>query len=288
LWQRTLPENINVSIERVTIDSLVNADPVRIQQAFMNLVVNARDAMPDGGTLMIRIEQIEILTENDSMPGVEPGRWIQITVTDTGVGIPQEIFPRLFEPFYSTKGARGTGLGLAQVYGIVKQHDGHINVTSQVNKGTTFTVLLPRFTLPQTIPMKESPDTVIEGNGETVLLVEDEEALRDALSHSLIMINYKVITAENGRDALRAYGENVAEIDLVLCDMVMPHMGGMKLLQQFRAGGITIPFVMMTGHPLKGEMSDLRTLGLADWILKPVTLKSLSHLLSSALQEEPG
>jgi PAS domain S-box-containing protein len=286
LWRRTLPENITVSLEQDTNTPLINADPTRIQQVFMNLAVNARDAMPDGGRLHIRIEQRDLEPGSHNLPDVAPGRWVQVAVADTGIGVAPEAITRLFEPFYSTKGAKGTGLGLAQVYGIVKQHEGHIGVTSQLGEGTTFTILLPPVAQTETTAVKKSGDIVVEGGGETILLVEDEKALRDALAYGLQTINYRVISAENGQDALSVYSETDENVALVLCDMVMPQMGGMKLLHQFRVKGLTLPFIIMTGHPFEADLSGLQAEGLTDWILKPVDLKSLSHLLVRALHQE--
>src|SRR4051794_24531808 len=145
LWERVLPETIAISLSAETQPYTVNVDPTRLQQALMNLVVNAKDAMPAGGTLTLRLVRKRISAEQKPpLPGMPPGHWICLSVADSGSGIPTDLLPRIFEPFFTTKApGKGTGLGLAQVHGIIKQHEGYIGVESQMGEGTTFTLYLP-------------------------------------------------------------------------------------------------------------------------------------------------
>ena len=169
LLQRTLPENIEIKLRGEEGEYLIEADPTRIQQVMMNLATNARDAMPDGGTLTIGVEHLDFDCLDDApLPEMDPGKWICVSISDTGSGIPPEIFPHIFDPFFTTKPpGLGTGLGLSQVYGIVSQHEGHYNVLTTVGVGTTFIFYLPALTHGKPIHALPGTEKLIQGAGQT-------------------------------------------------------------------------------------------------------------------------
>ncbi|NKQ34512.1 MAG: response regulator [Chloroflexi bacterium] len=285
MMRRTLPENIRVTFQNDTMSCKVNADATRIQQMMVNLMLNARDAMPEGGRLTVTLRK-ETFNPGDMLPAMEMehGRWAHIMVADSGSGIAEEIQPRIFEPFFTTKQReRGTGLGLAQVYGIIKQHDGAIQVDSRPEDGTTFHIYLPLQSPAETFT-NFSTDTaeLVMGNQETILLVEDDEATHNALVHSLEMLNYRHILARNGKEALRLYEQSQQQIDLIISDMVMPEMGGLDLVRTLRQKQVETPIILLTGHPLTDELPDDNLQ--IKLVQKPVTLPQLAALINQALQ----
>jgi PAS domain S-box-containing protein len=289
LLQRTLPEDIQIDLAYGKDQYTINADPTRIQQAIINLSTNARDAMPEGGRLHFGLERIS-LQEHDAppLPEMSHGQWIRLTVTDTGTGILPEMQPHIFDPFFTTKEpGQGTGLGLAQVYGIVKQHAGHIDFETEGGCGTTFILYLPTLEIQPTRPSASSRESIAQGHGQTILVVEDEVATRQALVVSLEGLNYRVLEAANGQQALEIFEQHADVIDLVLSDMVMPKVGGKALLHAIRERHPTVRVIMMTGHPLKEkEFEDLRISGLKNWILKPFSLEQLAEAIAGAFLAE--
>jgi two-component system cell cycle sensor histidine kinase/response regulator CckA len=297
LLRRTLPESIDVEVvlrpaEGGVEDYTVLADPTRMQQMVTNLALNARDAMPEGGNLHIELERLEVRPgESPVLPEMEAGDWVVVTVVDTGTGISTDVIPRIFEPFFTTKAPLGSGLGLAQVHGIVGQHKGRITVDTEVGKGTTFTVYLPAYSPESSAAIApKGPSMLPLGQGELILVVEDDAAVRQALVEGLGDLNYQAMAVANGREALAALDEMLfadgspsREIALVLSDVVMPGMGGLALLHAVRERGLDIPVLMMTGHPLERELEGLREQGVIDWLSKPVALDELAHLIAQTL-----
>jgi signal transduction histidine kinase/CheY-like chemotaxis protein len=285
--ERTLPEHIDIELVAGEDTYIVDADPTRMQQVLTNLALNARDAMPEGGTLCIALEQINVEgNASSSMPDLEPGAWLQLSVSDTGTGIAPEILPRIFEPFFTTKRpGEGSGLGLAQVYGLVKQHGGDLDVRTQVGEGTTFRIYLPVLLeqQPQLPPI--TTQTFVTGHGETLLVVEDDAALRQALIDSLTVLNYHVIAAAHGREALEILERRADEVALILSDLVMPEMGGQALFHALQQRGATTPMIILSGHPMKNELETLQAEGLTAWMLKPPDMEQLSRLLARVLEE---
>jgi CheY-like chemotaxis protein len=207
-----------------------------------------------------------------------------LTITDTGHGIPPDILPHVFDPFFTTKGpGEGTGLGLSQVYGIVVQHDGHVDATSKQGEGSTFALYLPALTVePGETP--GGPLThMVSGTGQVILVVEDAATTRGALRDSLELLDYRVLEAANGEEALMIFEQQANEIALVLSDMVMPRMGGRDLFHALRARDPAIKVVMLTGHLMQNEMEELRAQGMTDWLPKPPSLEHLAEVVAQAL-----
>lgn len=218
------------------------------------------------------------------MPETGADEWIQVTVSDTGTGIPPEVLPHVFDPFFTTKEpGKGSGLGLAQVHGIVRAHEGYIDVRSQMGQGTVFTIYLPA--LPGRPPEMSTqiPPSLVKGRGEIILAVEDDVTAREALVGSLELLNYEVLEAANGQEALKMLERHSEKITLILSDVVMPELGGIALLRALRERGLSIPVVMLTGHPLEREMEDLRAQGMIDWLPKPPELEQLAEVVARAL-----
>ncbi|MCL4858927.1 MAG: PAS domain S-box protein [Caldilineaceae bacterium] len=289
LLQRIVPEHIEIGWKSEADEYLVQADPTRMQQVIMNLAVNARDAMPHGGKLTFHLTRIHVNREQDQpLPGMEPGEWIQLIIADTGAGIPADIVDHVFEPFFTTKEpGKGTGLGLAQVHGIIAQHGGQITVDSRAGEGATFTIYLPALAIPKPVSPVDTPvATPPQGQGEWVLVVEDSDALRASLVDYLAMWNYRTLEAANGEEALACIHEQRRAVSLVLSDVVMPRMGGVALFHALRTQGYSIPVILMTGHPLDDEdLSALYTEGLIDQIAKPPDLARLAQSIVDALQQ---
>jgi PAS domain S-box-containing protein len=286
LLQRTLPENIEVRLTSEAQGYVVLADPTRIQQTVMNLAVNARDAMPTGGTLHIHLKRAYFTNDNAPLAKMEAGHWVCLTISDTGTGIPQDNLPHLFEPFFTTKPpGKGTGLGLPQVYGIVGEHGGYITVDSELGKGTTFTIYLPEreaaISQPEVTALADLP----QGNLETVLVVEDNPVVRVALVEALQQLNYRTQEAADGEAAL-ALLSTTEGVDIILTDLVMPKMGGTELVRALHAQGNTTPIVVMTGHPLDNDIEALHALGINSWLNKPPTSEQLSKAIAESLIRE--
>ncbi|MBN1872790.1 MAG: GAF domain-containing protein [Anaerolineae bacterium] len=291
ILQRTLPENIDVKLVYGSENYTISGDPARLQQVFMNLAINARDAMPEGGLLCFELERFQI-TEMDAppFPEMNPGDWIRISVSDNGTGIAPDALPHIFAPFFSTKlPGQGSGLGLAQVYGIIGVHEGYIDVNTRLGAGTTFILYLPALSLPVSPPLLLPTAELFLGHGEFVLVVEDNPTTQSALVEGLNSLNYQVLTAQNGQEALsllESPPEN-AHIVLVLSDVVMPKMGGMALLRAMQERGYQTGVILLTGHPLKEELENLRSQSntlLVDWLLKPISLEKLAAVVAQALK----
>ena len=290
ILQRMLPEHIRVILDYGLGEYVIYGSSTAMQQVFMNLAVNARDAMPDGGELRFGLARIHVeATGRGPLPEMAAGDWIEIKVADTGGGIPPEVMSHLFDPFVTTKDpGKGTGLGLPQVHGIIGMHDGTITVKTQRGYGTTFVMYLPAFlaTAPES-SAKDKNANLEAGQGQTILVVEDNAATRRALVDSLESLGYRVIVAEDGRQALNLLEQRADEIALVLSDVVMPEMGGIAMLQAMERQNINVPVVLLTGHPLEAELKNLQAGGgaslLADWALKPTGLEALAEVIARAL-----
>jgi signal transduction histidine kinase/CheY-like chemotaxis protein len=284
LLQRTLPESIRVRLDFEKGPYFLRGDPTRVQQVLMNLALNARDAMPEGGQL--RFEMSHLFLDAQSRPpfgGMELGNWLIVEVTDTGTGIPPDVLPHIFEPFFTTKPqGRGTGLGLSQVFGIVKQHGGYIDVSSRVGHGTSFVIYLPALEVVAeqgSVKEVEAP----RGQGEGVLVVEDNEATRQAICDILASLNYQVLQARNGEEALAAFEGQSDAIDLVISDLVMPEMGGRALHGALKQKRPDLKLILMTGYPLGGETRELLQEQAVVWVQKPIGTQKLAEIVRRTL-----
>jgi two-component system cell cycle sensor histidine kinase/response regulator CckA len=293
LLERTLPENIEIQFVSTSAPYLaqgeahyvVKADPTRIEQMVTNLALNARDAMPNGGVLRIELAHVEVAAGAEPLAGLAQGAWIRLTVADTGAGIEAETLEHIFEPFYTTKAAgKGTGLGLAQVYGIVGQHGGQIAVESQPGVGSSFIVYLPAMPLvtDSTATIHAAPAAVV-GQGELVAVIEDNPALRESLVEVLEGWGYRTHAFSNGEEALPFLLDNSAQFALILSDVVMPRLGGIGLFKTLYSVGAQIPMLFITGHPLHDEMEGLQKMGRCAALTKPITLEQLAQVLAAIL-----
>ena len=230
--------------------SRVRADPNQFQQVIMNLVVNARDAMPTGGKLTIATEAVELSEPPFGNAEIEPGSFVRVDVADTGTGMDAEQLSRIFEPFYTTKEAgKGTGLGLSTSHGIVSQLGGHFSARSEPGEGTTFSILLPRVEAPATSAGAEEAHTPDSGGSEAILLVDDQEALRRVTVRVLRGAGYEVLEAGNGAEAVEVADAYDGQIDLLLTDLVMPEVNGYELAEALRAGRSRLKILFMSGYP---------------------------------------
>jgi signal transduction histidine kinase/ActR/RegA family two-component response regulator len=289
LLDRTLIENIHINLNVEPGSYIVNADPTRMQQMVMNLAVNARDAMPHGGELNFSLSSLCLHdSANEIDVELQPGHWLKLQVSDNGTGIEPTVLPHVFDPFFTTKQpGRGSGLGLAQVWGIVQQHEGHISVTTVEDRGTTFTLYLPLYHQDTPVPPEAVPLDVIDGSKETILVVEDNVMTREVLVESLHTLNYEVITAVHGLNALEIMKIQGDCIALIISDVVMPEMGGIALLKTLRIGGWETAVLLLTGHPLNKELDEALTYTNVEWMSKPVTLEQLADAVSRRLNSVP-
>lgn len=284
LLERTFPENIQLRFHYGDESYVVNSDPGRMQQVLLNLALFARDSMPEGGELTFQLGCLHVKGgEPPPIPGLLPGDWVEIQVRDTGPGIAAEHLPHLFEPYFTLDPSRsGPGLGMAQVRGVVEQHQGRIEVSSRPGEGTVFCIYLPA--LPESaitgiIPEKQGAP---RGGRETILVVEDDPAMRSALCEMLAGLNYRILSAKNGKEALEIY-RSQGPVDLVLSDLVMPEMGGVALYEELSRQDPNLRMVVMTGYPLAEGGRELLEQGIFAWVQKPLNLQALAQTLRSAL-----
>ena len=284
LLNRTIEENITIVPKLNTDKAIVLGDAGQLQQAILNLVVNARDAMPDGGELILETEKI-YLDEKYCLThfGLTPGEYIRFSVVDTGSGIPEDIQEHIFEPFFTTKEqGKGTGMGLAMVYGIVKDHGGGIRVYSEVNKGTAFHIYLP-FNSGRAMEKKRR-ENLIHGKGK-IMLVDDEGVILDITSRALKGLGYEVVIARDGREALSYYEKSGNNIDLVIIDLVMPEMGAGECIKGLKKLNHSLPVILSTGYGLTGKAREIIDDG-CRFIQKPYNIQELSEVIAMAMNRD--
>lgn len=284
----TFPRNITVETGVASDLGPVMADPAQIKQVLLNLALNARDAMPSGGRLSLHADRIEIApVEAAARYHGTPGRFLRIVVTDSGTGIPPEILERIFEPFFTTKPfGKGTGLGLSTVQGIVRSHGGFVNVESAPGQGSTFTVFLPcRPALEPAALVPAAPGALPRGRGEQILVVDDEPAIREMTRQTLEAFGYRVLTAEDGAQAIAAYAQRRNEVQLVLTDMMMPVMDGPALIAALRRLHPQVRIIAASG--LTPEDSSAATLGGGPihLLAKPYEAATLLRLVRTVLDD---
>jgi len=262
-------------------------DPTQVEQALMNLCLNARDAMPEGGTLTIETQNVGIDEEYCRQhPSGKPGRYVMLSVSDTGVGMDKATLDRVFEPFFTTKEmGRGTGLGLATVYGAVKQHDGFIYGYSEPGSGTVFRLYFPVLVGsagPRDIPREEP----LQKGTETILVVDDYDALRETTCEMLLSLGYEVISAKDGAEAIRLFQENVEKIDLVLLDVVLPLQSGPEVYSQISSIRPGTKAIFASGYSAENSLLNSALQKGSRILQKPFSLRSLSQAIRDALARE--
>jgi CheY-like chemotaxis protein len=251
MLSRLLGEDISLQLNYSHAPATVEADAGMMEQVVLNLAVNARDAMPRGGQLLVRINVVTVDAEHvKKHPEARTGKFVRVSKTDTGCGIPAENLARIFEPFFTTKDVgKGTGLGLATVYGIVKQHQGWLEVESQVGRGTTFLFYIPYVGTETEEIEKTNRATPPRGGTETILLVEDEQPVRDLVARVLNKYGYKVQTASTAVDAIEVWRNRSGEIHLLLTDLIMPgNMNGRELAEKLCTEAPDLKVIFTSGY----------------------------------------
>jgi CheY-like chemotaxis protein len=262
-------------------------DTTQLHQVILNLCVNARDAMPEGGTLTLEARQTMVdAVLAGGVPEARPGKYVALRVRDTGTGIPPDVLDRIFDPFFTTKAlGKGTGLGLSTVTGIVKGHSGFMKVYSQPGQGSTFTVFLPANDA--TTDAGAKVDGVVGeafvGSGETILVVDDEPAIRQIMAAVLQRLNLKVVTAADGRDGLARLAGQRDELRAVITDLHMPNMGGLEFVRQLRRMLPDIPVALTSGRLEKNEEDEFKALNVTVCLNKPFAEGELVVVLQKLL-----
>jgi CheY-like chemotaxis protein len=285
ILESTLPKSIDVEVS-IAEDLLpVVGDANQLHQVLMNLCVNARDAMPDGGSLTIEGENTYI-DENYARMQLEarPGQYVVISVADTGVGIPADVVGRIFEPFFTTKElGKGTGLGLPTIRAIVKGHDGFINVYSEVGKGTEFRIYIPASVSPRAERLEDGQADAPLGHGELILIVDDEAPILEVARKTLEENGYKVLTAGDGAEALALYAEHKKMVDAVLIDMIMPYLDGAATIRALRKLDPDVKIIASSGLAANDKLFEEANEGVKAFLAKPYTAEKLLRTLSGIL-----
>jgi len=287
MLRRTIGEDIVLNVNGRATNAFVRVDPGQVEQVVMNLVVNARDAMPQGGRL--NVETGDALLDDVAFadtPDVKRGDYVMLSVSDTGVGMPPEVRARIFEPYFTTKDVgKGTGLGLSTVYGIVRQSEGHIALSSEVGLGTTFRIYLPRAEAPQQAAADSGVEKMPEGT-EHILLVEDDSSVRRLSKELLIRLGYSVTEAASGRAGLALGSDDTRHFDMVLCDVILGDMSGPAVAEALMALRPSIRVLYMSGY---SDEAIVKT-GVLDegkpFLQKPFTPMQLSKKIREVLDEQ--
>ena len=289
LWERTLPKMIDIRLNLEDKLAPINADPVQIDQILMNLAINARDAMPDGGKLAIETKNVTLDERYcESQVNVRPGKYVMLSISDTGHGMDEPTRARVFDPFFTTKerdATKGTGLGLAVVHGIVDQHGGHMICESEPGKGSTFRIYFPAVDAAES-PKDSFANRLLDGRGETILMVDDEELVRDLGVRTLKRAGYKVITAANGKEALELYGKKQGKIELVILDLLMPEMGGKQCLSELLGMQPKPKVLVASGYSDDVSIEESLRLGAKGFVSKPFRLMELLQQVRRVLDEK--
>jgi two-component system cell cycle sensor histidine kinase/response regulator CckA len=283
IMEGSFPKNLKLKVQCDPKLPTVLGEATQLHQVLMNLCVNARDAMPHGGTLTLEaMSQMVDATYASSVPDAKPGDYVALRVRDTGTGIPPEIIDRIFEPFFTTKGPdKGTGLGLSTVMGIIKGHDGFLQVQSQPGQGSTFTAFLPVHSAGSDTEHIIKAAAGFRGQGETILIVEDDDSVRKVVCAVLRRLNFNPLAATDGADGLLRALENRAELRAVITDLHMPHMDGLAFVRALRRMLPDIPVAVASGRMEEAMAEELKTLGVTCWLTKPFTEPELAETLKT-------
>lgn len=283
----TFPKSIHLKTSYGKSLHSILGDATQLFQVLLNLCVNARDAMPKGGTLTLKAETMEIAARQaGEFPEAKPGRYVVWQVTDTGMGIPPENLERIFEPFFSTKGPdKGTGLGLSTVMGIIKSHEGFIRVISKMGQGSTFSIYLPFAggDAPVTATTIYA-DSSFRGNGETILVVDDDAGVRQAIRTVLTTLNFQVINAADGTEALIYAAEKRTDLHAVFCDLRMPHMDGLAFVRAIKRMSPETGIIITSGSMDQREMNEFEKLEVDAVLTKPFTQEKMVESLRTVLK----
>jgi two-component system, cell cycle sensor histidine kinase and response regulator CckA len=285
ILERTIPKMISIKVNLDNGISMINADPGQLEQIMMNLGVNARDAMPDGGMLTFKTEEV-ILDEKYCVanPCFKAGAYVLLSVSDTGCGMKEEVLEHIFEPFFTTKKkGKGTGLGLSMVYGIVRDHGGNITCASIPGKGTIFKIYFPVTESVNKKKIEVETGALVKGNNETILLVDDEETNRELGKEILEGFGYNTITARDGESALACYRENKDRIDLVIMDLIMPGMGGAVCLKEIIKFDPAAKVIIASGFTSDKSKLDGYRYAAKDFINKPYNIKMMLNVIQRVL-----
>ena len=289
LLGRLLGEDVSLQLNYCPSPAMVEADVGMMEQVLLNLAVNARDAMPKGGRLTVRISIVDLdETHVQHHPEARVGRFVCVSKTDTGCGIPPENLQRIFEPFFTTKEVgKGTGLGLATVYGIVKQHQGWIEVESTVGEGTTFRIYIPYVGSAQAETEKPTTQITIRGGTETILLVEDERSVRELVSRVLQKYGYKILSASNGVEALETWNQHKNEISMLFTDLVMPdNMSGRELAEKLWAERPGLKVIFTSGYSTDIVGKDFKLEPELNYLQKPYQPQALALAVRRCLDDK--
>ena len=279
------PKNIEISFSLNPNLWYVHGDATQLHQVLMNLCVNARDAMPDGGTLRIEAENIEI-DEHYARMNVEarPGRYVRLLVQDSGSGIPPEIIDKIFDPFFTTKKpGQGTGLGLSTAAGILRSHGGFVNVYSEQDKGTHFTIYLPASDSQQPVVPQAVQTQLPAGKGELILVVDDEASIREVAKETLTTFGYNVITANDGTEAIALFAAHRDEVKVVITDMMMPCLDGPATIRALKELAPDLRVIATSGLKANTREAEISELGVSGFLVKPYTAEMLLRTLAGAL-----
>lgn len=287
LLTRTVEKNIRFVCNLSDDRPIVMGDPTQLQQVLLNLAVNARDAMPDGGDLFIESRKANLTEEFcRTHPECTPGKHVEIVIRDTGSGMTHDVLERIFDPFFTTKEqGKGTGLGLAMVYGIVKNHGGNIIVESEVGHGTTFTIYLP-LSRSSAADETESETPIPHDRTGNILVVDDEDVVRNVAVQMLRRLGYKPHAVDNGLAAIEYFAEHKEEVDLVLIDMLMPEVSGQETFRRLKKLDPNVRAVLFSGYGLNEKAQEIIDEGLVGFLHKPFNLKELSEALLTAMKTQ--
>jgi CheY-like chemotaxis protein len=285
LMTGSFPKNIRLVVKCAPELPTVLGDATQLHQILLNLCVNARDAMPDGGTLTLEAQHAEVdAAFASSVPDARPGQYLALRVQDTGTGIPQEIIDRIFDPFFTTKSPdKGTGLGLSTVLGIVKSHGGFLQVASQPGQGSTFTAYLPAADAGSDTERAAKAAVEFRGVGETILFVDDEAGVREVACAVLQRLNFKPLTATDGVNGLMLAAQHKAELRAIVTDLHMPHMDGLAFVRVLRQMLPDIPIVLASGRLDDAAAGGFKALGVTSRLDKPFTENQLAEALKNVL-----
>ena len=284
--RKTFPKSVELTSRYPEDLWTIQGDPTQLHQVLLNLSINARDAMPSGGLLTLATENFTVDENYAAMtPEAKPGPYVILSVTDSGSGIPRATIDKIFDPFFTTKEVgKGTGLGLSTTLGIVKSHGGFISVYSEPGKGTTFKIFLPATTTHEDLQRSKASVVPIQGNGELILVVDDEPNILGITKMIFEKHNYRVLSANDGPEALALFAQQIGSIGGVLTDIAMPYMDGVMLVRALRKMKSDIPIIASTGQGDQSGTAELQSLGVKNFLTKPYDTEKLLATVRETLQ----